>query len=231
MPKKFPLALLFIFSLTVIAAAQKARPDLGRDNLKGKVKTVQVDMEIGGEPRQKLFTRHYDEKGFTTRHIWANSDGQPALTIVFGFDKGRRASLMENAKANAKTGAIYTSFYASRYDSKGRVLEEKITGKKGELSSRTVFTYGKNKRTSTYHNKDNIWTSTLDETLDAGGNATVQTTTQIVKGKPIDGFPPTTISVKYDASDKKGNWTKRTVTNTLQGKNNTYTEYRTIEYY
>ncbi len=204
--------------LPQMPAVKTPKSDLETANLKGKVKTVTEENEdLSGDAFQqgRLFSAEYfyNQNGFLNREIRYDKRGNPVKIALYGFI-GRALV--------AKFGTIRYPYSAPSktpekpsnrqfdvkikyfYDKQGRVNESKYYGFDGELSSRTLTVYDKNRAAAQNFNAAGELVSKTLQTFDEKGNLTAS----VIQSRLPKAFDYKAIYT-YEEFYEKGNWTRR----------------------
>lgn len=248
------IALIMLTSVVVDVSAQaKQQADIAFDGLKGKAKTVSVevvDFELAGrnewvpKPRVPKLVTTYDELGNQTRLEVYSDHGNLEDTRVYSFiGKMRVITSIESPTSTALVLRIpgpkprrfdprYTYRVVHRYDAQGRRIQTMIYHNTGQLWLRHVFKFHRNRKTHLLYDRQGLNYKT-EFTLDEQGNELnmIETGMYVVADKTV---------YKYDEFDAQGNWTKRRVYKGIKEivDDNLFTrahpwaiEYRVISYY
>ena len=217
------IALIMLTSLAVNVSA-KQQSDSAYEGLKGKVKTVSLEVVdfdlVGGKeyfpkPRVPKLRTTYDELGNQTRAEHYNDNGNLETTLVYGFiGKLRVATSIDSPTSTALVSIVpgpkhvkidprYTYRFVHRYDAQGRRIQTMLYHSTGELYLRHVFKFHRNRKTHLIYNRQGF-SQKLQTTFDEQGNElnVIETAQYVVADKTV---------FKYDEFDAQGNWTKRRV--------------------
>lgn len=233
-------------------AARKLKSDAEDEGLKGKVKTLFVEMQdLSGtwsvQRRRPSQLISYNERGNVTQKAGYDSRGNLFQIRAYGYIDGERASndkIIQNeydppavpiASAAGESKPTYDprySFkYRYRYDEQGRLAEESSHGSNGKLWMRHVYNYkGASERETLVYSQNGSLNQKYVERLDAQGNTVEQSYFNTKTGAVDNKYAYT-----YEF-DRHGNWIKQTTSKwaTREGKPQFlphYITYRTITYY
>lgn len=227
------------------------KSDVELSNLKGKVKIVVEESEdLTGDSFQqgKIFLSEffYNEKGFQTKEIRYDYQGNPFQIAVYGFINGVLVAKFGSIRYSYNPPAIlrppnnepvkakdprYDLKFENIFDARGRLKESKYYRNDGELSSKTMTRYEGNKVETLNYNKQGELVSKSLQTLDDKGNL-IESVSQTLKPQN----PERQYSYKYESFDAKGNWTKRILSEWVTEEGKSFYKpvkihYRTFNYY
>jgi hypothetical protein len=212
----------------------KVKNDLTRENLKGKVKSIEsrfynvVDDPSstvkGTEVSSRKITTQYDVKGNTTEYISLNTHDVPYPSRTYKYDERGNCIEIVFPQQDYYPESKNTDF---KYDELGNQIEYKSYDMSGSLKLKW-----KNK----FDEKGNKIES-KSYTKGIFGSLTNRTTYQYdEKGNVIEmsNYLPNSslnykLTYKYDKFDEKGNWVSRVIQDNSSSSNQE--EERQIEYY
>lgn len=233
-------------------AARKLKSDAEDEGLKGKVKTLFVEMQdLSGtwsvQRRRPSQLISYNERGNVTQKAGYDSRGNLFQIRAYGYVDGERASndkIIQNeydpptvpiaspaGESKPAYDPRYSFKYRHRYDEQGRLVEESSHGSNGKLWLRHVYNYkGASERETLVYSQNGLLNQKYVERLDAQGNTVEQSYFNTKTGAVDNKYAYT-----YEF-DRHGNWIKQTTSKwaTREGKSQFlphYITYRTITYY
>jgi hypothetical protein len=234
--------------------AKKERSDAEDENIKGKVKTVVSESETVGRANSRNISSldDYDKRGNRLKHVYFDWADNPSQITVYGYIDGARVSRDKSIRhpydppapmaparpPNAPPDPPRDTRYSIKYEVKyanGRMSERLTYGNAGNLWTRAVYSWKDKNQVEVlvYTSKGDLsqkWTRTYDK----DGNEIEAFTPDLIPGKP---YGNKRYVMKYEAYDKAGNWTRKTlVINKVSDdgteiETGTYITYRTITYY
>lgn len=218
--------------------------DAKTSGLKGKVKTVRAEIErsSGKIPTDYFF----NESGDLVKSISYREDTSTSTIKSYGYLNGARvikevyiagesdppAAMMPPGQA-ATSDPRYTSRIVETYDDQKRLNEQTFYLNTGKISYKLAYKYGPSKVEISSTNEAGKLTRKYVYELDDQGRYVNETINYYWSPEREDKDVRV---YKYEAFDKEGNWTKRTITITSESKNKPtstiqHTETRTITYF
>lgn len=206
-------------------------------NLKGKVKLIiefveyltdkaKLDKEeptVQKKGRQISRESYYSEQGYSTKAIYFNDGSRFANSVtVYGyldgaevgkiryFNRNTNANVQEQFGSNkivCATESPYSSKFIKKYDKSNRIIELSSYSYRGNLQSRTVYSYDGNTITTSAYDGENKLTSWTVDLLDDKENLIQR------EEFTLDGYGNETskrFKYRHDEFDALGNWIKRT---------------------
>lgn len=239
-------------------SAKKEKSDAEDENLKGKIKSiVRENEDLSGtwsiQGRHFSSVEDYNEKGNLVKRLFFDSKGKPFMITVYGYIDGARVSdsnfieyegspmRLSAAVAPAEREEKITKPADPRYEYKlehkyadGKLSEMQMVFSNGKRGMRYVYNHRENQREELVYDTQGRLNQKFIYTLDEKGNEIERTDAAVLNYQQAEGDRK--YSIKYEAFDEKGNWTKR-VTSKLVTENGKqvykpwYITYRTITYY
>jgi hypothetical protein len=222
--------------------------DLKSYLLKGRVQKEitekeTIDKTRPSSGRQKSSEMFFDTQGRLIKAITYDDIGHPDAVTIYGALDGMNVmktgfAANERIFSGAAAGAAvkkrdqrYHTRVEIRYDEKKRVAEEAFYDNAGDLFSRTVYQYGEHGTETLHYDGKSELEKRVTETLDKNGSVSRSVSAWL--GRDAIEY---IYDYEYLAFDKKGNWTKRSVScETKRAGGDSYrtdsVEYRTITYY
>jgi hypothetical protein len=231
-------------------APSRPSSDLKDNDMKGKVKTLLIETEypraMVSAARSRSAEEFYGEDGNLTRATVFDYRQNPMILKAYGYIDGARvmkdgwvryeynppppiaAPLPPDAKPPDRD-LRYSLKFIYRYDKENRLVEKHVYENTGELRIRVIFSYDGNKREELVLDSKGAQIDKTNETVDSKGNV-------IDRTRALPKHADSTYTIKYEAFDAQGNWTKRVVTGKSGNydgtfENVSYIDYRTITYY
>lgn len=238
-------------SLPQTPVAEKLKSDAEDDNLKGKIKSLVVEIEEFSEIGKRLSQiADFDEKGNRLKEIDYEFRGIPYSVTVYGYiDRARVSNSNSINRANVLSVAgtkpkikdekrkdAPDTRYEYKYEYKyinGKLAEMQMFDNSGVKGMRYVYNYNGRQTEELVYTDDGTLNQKYLITLDDKGNEIESVYFDV---SPQKLGKDTKYVYKYDSFDKEGNWTRRTASEleSENGKQNyklISTTYRTITYY
>ena len=234
------------------AAARKLKSDAEDEGLRGRVKTIFVEVQdLSGtwtvQQRRPSQFVSYNEAGNVTQKAGYDYKGNLFQIRAYGYVDGERASndkTIENeydppamivasreGESKMKNDPRYSFQYKYRYDGGGRLAEVAWYGNSGKLWLRYVYNYkNSNELEELVYRADGTLNQKYVTRLDAQGNKIEESSFNTKTGAVDNRY-----AYAYEF-DRHGNWIKQTTSKwgTKDGKTQflPYSiTYRTITYY
>lgn len=227
-------------------APPRPSSDLKDNDMRGKIKTLLIETEYPRSARSKSAEEFYGEDGNLVRATTFDHKQNPMILKAYGYIDGARvmkdgwvtyeydpppplaAPLPPDAKPPDRDPR-YSIKFIYRYDKENRLVEKHVYENTGELRIRVIFLYDENNIEELIFDSKGAQIDKTNETLDSKRNV-------IERKRVLPKHADSTYTIKYEAFDAQGNWTKRVVTGKSGHSDGTqtdenYIEYRTITYY
>jgi len=236
------------------SVAKKEKSDAEDENIKGKVKTVVSESETVGEANSRNINSidDYDKHGNRLKHVYFDWAHNPSQITVYGYIDGARVSRDKNIRRpydppapmprpkapNAPPDPPRDNRYSTKHEIKcanGRISEKLTYGNAGNLWTRAVYNWkDKNQVEVLVYTSKGELNQKWIRTYDKNGDEVEAFTPDLIPSKPYGNRRYVT---KYDAYDKAGNWTTKTMVlkkvseDGTEVEIGTYITHRTINYY
>jgi hypothetical protein len=234
--------------------AQKLKSDAEDLRLKGKIKSLIEEREglTGIEKpigRKLSLIAEFNEQGNYLKEINFEYRGKPTNVTVYGYIDNQRASFSNSVSFGDELRGIIVGEQAKeetkitpdpRFDYKyeykyvdGKLAEMQMIRNTGSKGMRYVYNHKGNQMEELAYTDEGELNQRYIYIFDEKGNEIEQISFNVFESKiPENGR----YSLKYEAFDKMGNWTKR-ISSEVEVKNGKKVykpdaiEYRTITYY